>query len=160
MKKEIFEKILSKNGVLAKYDLTPEEKAELYSLMERLGMSQSTSYLRFFSKGFDLWEISGITKIKSDYLNSVKAELVKSEPEGRPGDRGYAYVLALDTDTPGRFYAAIKEANLVANFKEYMSGLGMSFNTTWTRFSEDNWKEWELYGIASVIEQFCNKENS
>lgn len=156
MKKKIFEKILSKTDVLMKNDLTPEEKVRLYSLMEGLGMSKSTSYLRFFTKGFDLWEISGITKIKSDYLNSVKAELVTSEPENRPGDRGYAYVLSLDTDTPGRFYAALKEAHLIVNFKEYMSALGMSNNTTWTRFSEDNWKEWELRGIASVIDEYCN----
>lgn len=156
MKKKIFEKILSKTDVLTKNDLTSDEKVRLYALMERLGMSQSTSYLRFFSKGFDLWEISGIAKIKSDYLDSVKQQLVSAKAEGTDdGDRGYAYILALDTGTPGRFYAALKEANLIAHFKEYMSTLGMSGNTTWTRFSDDNWKEWELRGIASVVDEYC-----
>lgn len=146
MTKKIFEKILSRTGVLTKNDLTADEKASLYALMESLGSSQSTTYLRFFSKGYDLWEISGVAKIKSDYLDSVKDKLIPNQSED-------AY------SAPGKFYATLKDAGLVLDFKTYMQERGMSQNTTWTRFSEDNWKPWELRGVASVIEEYCKEKS-
>lgn len=155
MTKKNFEKIL-KNDILNVSDLTVEEKKALYARMEELGMSQSTAYLRFFSKGFDRWEIEGITHTKNEFLLTETPETMK---EGeRKGDVGYEYVLSLNiADEPGAFYKFCQERVLCNKLVDFMFTRGMSQGTTRARFREDNWKPWEVMGIKAILEEFIKQ---
>lgn len=152
MTKKNFEKILKKE-VLDVKDLTPEEKKALYARMQELGMSQSTAYLRFFSKGFDRWEIDGVTLTKNEFLLTVTT----ADDESLEGDKGYEYVLSLEIgDEPGAFYSFCQERSLCTKLTDFMLPRGMSQMTTRTRFKAEDWKPWELMGIRKVVEDFLN----
>lgn len=161
MTKEIIEKFKVFDLPISSSELSPEIKKRLYATLEQYGMSQSTAYLRIFSKGFDQWELMGVEYIKADFLERYKKEFLMADSVDEDGniiegDRGYAAVLALNSDEPGGFYAALRQARLVKTFKEEMTDLGMSHHTVYSRFSEDDWKQWELKGIKAIFTEFAD----
>lgn len=161
MTKEIIKKIQLFDFPIPSSDVSAEAKKIIYSVFEREGMSHSTVYLRVFSKGFDEWELLGVDAIKQDFLERYKKEMlmadsVDEEGNVQDGDRGYAAVLALNSDEPGGFYTAIKNAGLVRTFKDEMLSRGMSPHTTYTRFLVDDWKPWEAKGVKGIVKEICD----
>ena len=57
MTKENIEKISIPSTALDVKDMTPDEKKHLSSFLLEKGFTSPTFYLRFFQKGFSLWEI-------------------------------------------------------------------------------------------------------
>ena len=160
-KENLYKKIEKGRFLKAKY-LTPKEKNELYDLMKKYGASCGFSYDRFFKEGFAEWELIGIDKVKADFIEEYKEELTMSVPTNSNsiGDRGYAAVLALDTETPGSFYNAIGIVKgLKKTFIERMFDLGMKSNATvYKRFTDDDWKGYERKGIAAIWSEFLENE--
>lgn len=161
MTKEIIEKISNPNTPLVISDMAVEEKKSLGDFLLTKGLTSSTFYLRFFQKGFELWEILGIKRCKEQFLAiSDIAKLLLSYVEvdvlgNEIGNKGYLYTLA-KSDDPGIFYACLKKANngLCIKFFEFMEEKGMSRNTVIKRFSADDWKPWEQDGIAYLLQTF------
>lgn len=138
MNKNCFSKILS-GGILNVSDLTSDEKKSLFALMEKYGMSVSTAYLRFFDKGFKSWEIIGVSKIKNDFM----ASLVKK---------------ADATSDTANFYARISALGEGVRFCNYMKSLGMkSQMTVRSRFKSENFDDWEVKGVASIIDEYIEQ---
>ncbi len=138
MNKNCFSKILS-GGILNVSDLTSDEKKSLFALMEKYGMSVSTAYLRFFDKGFKSWEIMGVSKIKTDFL----APLSINE------DAAFA---------TSHFYARISTLGWGVQFCKYMKLHGMkSQMTVRSRFKSENFDDWEVKGVASIIDEYIEQ---
>lgn len=140
----VLKKILEPKGTLLPDDLTPEQKKRLYDLFVQNEGSVSTAYNRLFKEGFDKWELIGIDKIKSDFLEENKVEITD------------------DLKKPGAFYEAIgKQRGLKVALRLTLQTLGMNSEVTvGKRFSTDNWKKYELVGVRSIIEQFCKDEQA
>ncbi len=164
MTKELVEKILHPNTFFDTGDLSADEKKRILAVLEKVGFTTSTFYLRFFQKGFSEWEILGVEKCKKQFLQlpevaKLLSDYVDDEDAASlPGDKGYYYILA-QSDKPGEFYACLKKANkgLCNKFMDYMSERGMCPATTIKRFStDDSWKPWEKTGMADILEQFIN----
>lgn len=151
MTKENFEKIFE-GKTLAIDDLTPDEKKALTARMQSLGMSPSTTYLRFFRKGFDKWEIQGVTSCKDEFLTTATPQ--DPSVADSTGNRGYGYVLSLSKKDS--FYKICKKQVLCAKLHEFMYQRGMSRCTALKRFKREDWKPWELIGIKAVIEDFLS----
>lgn len=138
MTKENLIKILNRHGHLKAADMPAEEKKRLYLLMEQYGATQSTTYNRFFDKGFDLWELQGIDQCKSSFISQSPhaAECLQ-----KVGSGFYTRL----TDFPG----------LKSNLANYMAERGMGHrNTVRKRFDADDWRQWERKGIWAIIEEF------
>ncbi len=165
MTKKNIEKISNPNTPLAVSDMKVDEKKALGDFLLSKGFTSSTFYLRFFQKGFELWEILGINTCKEQFLAiSDVAKLLLGYVEvdvlgNEIGDKGYLYTLA-KSDDPGIFYACLKRANngLCIKFFEFMEERGMSRNTVIKRFSTDDWKPWEQEGITSLLQKFRKGE--
>ena len=147
MNKNIWRKIKD-NGVLDAKDLTAEEKKQLYAVMDKYGMPKSSCYCRFFDKGFDSWEIQGVTKIIEEFLLTVVCD-------NEEGNRGYAYVLSLMPDyDDSKFYEMITNLRIGVRLCDYMSERGMTSQmTVRTRFKANDWKPWELVGIGNILDK-------
>lgn len=164
MTKEIIEKISSPVTSLEVNDISVEEKKNLAEFLLAKGFTSSTFYLRFFQKGFDVWEIEGIDSCKKQFLVIKDAtELLKGFTEtdalgNEIGKKGYLYDLATGDKTPGVFLTCLKKAGggLLTRFYAFMKDKGMSLNTTNKRFSADDWKPWEQEGIKTLLLQFEN----
>lgn len=136
MTKQIWRKITD-GGILNAKDLTVEQKKMLYAVMEGYGLPKATCYSRFFDKGFDKWEIKGVSKIKEDFLVS---ELRNSD------DR------KLGKDC--KFYNLVTNMKIGVRLCEVMSSLGMTSQmTVRTRFKANDWKPWEEKGIAAILNE-------
>lgn len=137
MERKLFRKFEDQRGHLECGDLTPEEKKRLYALLGSYGMSQSTAYVRFFSKGFDKWEMTGIDNICHDFITENDLRDMEHIRE--------------------RFYSSLPKINgLRVKLVRKLSSLGMSHrNTIEKRFDSDDWKPWERMGITRVINEFC-----
>lgn len=164
MTKEIIEKIKVFDLPVPSSEVSADMKKRLYATFEQYGMSQSTAYLRLFSKGFDAWELLGVDHIKQDFLERYKREMLMADSVDEDGnilegDRGYASVLVLNSDEPGGFYSAIKQARLVATFKDEMLARGMSPHTCYLRFSSDDWKPWEVHGARNILSEIDFSDN-
>lgn len=151
MTKQIFEKILS-GGTLDSKDLTVEEKKHLLAVMSQYGMPISTSYSRFFDKGFSQWEICGVSKLKEEFLSMAIPS--KEDGDDEEGTRGYGYVLTLE---PGyddsKFYDIICQLKMGVKLCDFMAERGMASQmTVRTRFKANDWKPWEVKGIRSIID--------
>ena len=72
MERHIFSKLESPGGHLEAKDLTADEKRALYALMGKYGLPESTTYNRFFDKGFDSWEMMGVDQCKADFVDSIE----------------------------------------------------------------------------------------
>lgn len=164
MTKQILEKITRNRTPLGIADISVEEKKELRAYMASKGFSEATFYLRFFQKGFDLWEIYGINECKKHFLELPEvAELLlayvdNEDPSASEGDKGYFYTLA-HSDDAGVFYQCLKKVNsgLCKKFFAFMDERGMSAATVIKRFTTEEWKEWERTGIRTVLENFSTK---
>ena len=162
MTKEIEKKILTPNGIFGKDDITPSEKQSLYDFMTSKGLSQSSSYLRFFAKGFAEWEIFGITYIKSKYLElpEVAKRLLEYKDDSfEDGDTGYLYTLA-KSDEPGVFYSCLRKVELCVHFQKFMAEHGMmSGSTVQKRFHVEDWKPFEVFGIKTLLAEWQETTN-
>lgn len=157
MTKEICKKITS-GGTFSVDDLTPEEKKALTALFVENGMSGSTVYMRFFDKGFDQWELFGVTKLREEFLASTFASIDGSEDE-EEGSKGYGYVLTLAPDyDDSKFYDIISQLKIGKRLCDFMAERGMASQmTVRTRFKANDWKPWELKGVNAILEEFVGK---
>lgn len=153
MTNKTFDKIIG-GRTLSPKDLTPDEKKDLYALFEAHGMTRSTCYLRFFDKGFDEWEISGISNIIDIFLHTSSC-VSWSDYTNKDGSQGYAAVLALAHDNDdGRFYDIVTNLKIGNKLVELMAKKGMKSQTTVrTRFKANDWKPWERKGIRRILEE-------
>lgn len=154
MTKDIIEKVKG-GGILSVNDLTPAEKIRLYELFDRYELCQSTCYRRLFEKGFDKWEIEGISKVQNEFLLT---ELCGTDDngEGEEGSRGYGYVLTQDGKYDRRdFYRMVTDLKIGIKLCEFMAARGMKSQVTVrTRFAENSWKLWELKGVRAILDEF------
>ncbi len=157
MTKQIFEKI-RRGKTLDVKDLTAEEKKRLYDIMGRYGMPTSTAYSRFFERGFRQWELLGVTKIQEMFLLSA-ASTFDGEKED-DGSRGYGYVLSMaDGYDASKFYDVLTDLKMGAKLCDYMAQFGMASQmTVRTRFRANDWKQWELFGVGNIIEEYIKGE--
>jgi len=161
MTKEIIEKICTPSTPLDVKDMSAEEKKLLGEFLAAKGFTTSTFYLRFFQKGFSLWEIIGIEKCKEQFLDmkDVSEVLLGFEDDDASGDehgdKGYLYTLAKSQE-PGVFYSCLRKArnNLCTKFWTYMLERGMCTNTVLKRFNTGDWKPWEQKGIKALLEEY------
>ena len=185
MNKNILSKITEPQGVLAVSDLTPDEKKNLYAMMQKLGSSENFAYKRFFQDGFSTWEIEGIFPLKAAYLNWLRTEekiflevrcvgerIISGEdnvavyryfyripPKAGEGEKFEERTF--DINEPGDFWRFLGDIFYRQKFGDFMNQYGMkSYNTVLKRFSEDDWKEWEKMGIRQVTELFTEKYGS
>jgi len=142
MERHIFTKLESPGGHLEAKDLTADEKRGLYTLMGKYGLPESTTYNRFFDKGFDPWEMAGINQCKTDFVETVENEAIKNILYG----------------TDDGFYSALPEGSgYRMRLVSHMAERGMVHRATVEkRFDADDWKEWERRGVRAVIDEFCN----
>ncbi len=142
MERDIFYKLESPGGHLEAKDLTADEKRGLYALMGKYGLPESTTYNRFFDKGFDPWEMMGVNQCKADFVETVENEAIRK--------------ILLCTDDG--FYSALPEGSgYRMRLVSHMAERGMVHRATVEkRFDTDDWKEWERRGVRAVIEEFCN----
>lgn len=161
MNKKNIEKISKVRTPLEVDDVPVNEKKSLMDFFAQVGMPSSTFYLRFFQKGFDMWEVLGIDECKRIFLDQpdVAKALLDYAGTGQmeENDKGYMYTLA-QSDTPGMFYSCIKcvDCGLCTKFFAFMNEKGMSATTVIKRFQTDNWKTWEKNGINKSLELFYN----
>ena len=161
MKIDIFNILLKPHKHLKSTDLTSDEKKMIYALMMKHGASYSFGYDRFFKEGFDKWEMIGIDAIKKNFLKLHDAEIASAVPDdGTEGDRGYAAVLALEAQDKGGFWKILGQVrSLKSTFSDYMIDMGMMSRITISkRFTNDDWKEWELIGVNKILEEFKNAQ--
>lgn len=141
MERHIFSKLESQGGHLEAKDLTADEKRGLYALMGKYGLPMSTTYNRFFDKGFDSWELMGVNQCKADFTDSIE-------------DAGLRDALY---NTDNGFYSALPEGSgYRMRLVNLMAKCGMVHRATVEkRFDADDWKEWERRGVRAVINEFC-----
>ena len=141
MERHIFSKLESPGGHLEAKDLTADEKRGLYALMGKYGLPESTTYNRFFDKGFDPWELMGVNQCKADFVASIDDDALRT--------------VLYNTD--GGFYRSLPEGSgYRVRLVSHMSERGMVHRATVEkRFDADDWKEWERRGVRAVIDEFC-----
>lgn len=157
MAKQNLKKILD-GEILGANELTAEEKKCLYDVMKEHGMSNSTTYLRFFSKGFSQWELLGVAKLRDEFLQTTPC-CVDDKGTEDPGSRGYGYVLTLAQDyDDSKFYDMVTALKMGVKLCEFMASRGMASTTTVrTRFRSNNWKPWEIKGVASILKTLLSE---
>ena len=163
MTKKNVEKISKPHTYFDVSEITNKDKRALLRILIEKGFTQATFYIRFFHKGFDAWEIIGIKECKRQFLNlpdvaKALTEYVDTEdPKALPGDKGYLYVLAM-SDDPDVFYSCLKKAGrgLRSRFCEFMAERGMGTGTVVSRFSSENWREWEYTGIRQILTDYIS----
>lgn len=150
--KQKLEKIFA-GGILDPKDLTADEKKWLYAVMQQQGMSMSTAYIRFFSKGFSPWELLGVSQLRESFLITSPCCVDNHNTEEK-GSRGYGYVLTLAKDyDDSKFYDIVTNLKMGVKLCEYMAEKGMlSPTTVRTRFKANDWKPWELMGVIKVLQ--------
>lgn len=162
MTKENIEKISIPSTALDVKDMTPDEKKHLSSFLLEKGFTSPTFYLRFFQKGFSLWEIMGTRECKRQFLAIPEtAEVLKSHetaPDTDNDGEGKSLYDMACSDEPGVFYACLKkEKGLCTRFFRFMQDKGMCMGVTIKRFSSDDWKPWEQEGITSLLREYMSK---
>lgn len=165
MNKETTEKILTPHQCLDVASISVEEKKIILSILAKKGFTTSTFYLRFFSKGFSSWEILGVKECKRQFLQLPDVAKALHEyiddtcKDSLPGDRGYFFTLA-NSDKTGEFYRCLRDTRLglCMKFQDFMLQHGMSPGTTCKRFTLDRWKEWELQGMRSILDDMIDNK--
>ena len=154
MRKEIIKEIISKPNVPfgRTVQMTAEERNEFRDVMEQAGAGWQMLYQRMTYRGFDAWELSGIDRCMSDFWQMVHSESNASESDASDGNTSDG-----DTATPmpplDHFWQTLVEQGHNVGFIKYMEVHGMSRNTTIKRFTELNFKPWEMDGVASIIQR-------
>lgn len=138
MRETIIRKIIAKpNTPFGRVvDMTSEERTELRDVMEKAGAGWNMLYQRMVYRGFDQWELTGIDRCTSDFWQSASNSTCP----------------ALDL-----FWQTLVEQGQNTAFVKYMETQGMSRNTTIKRFSEPNFKEWEIDGVERLLHRIQGK---
>lgn len=161
MNKQVWRKIIA-GRCLSPKDLTADEKKQLYELMSGYDMPVSSAYRRFFEKGFDAWELCGVSQIKDEFLITSACD-TDCGGNGEEGTRGYGYVQTLSPDYDGaHFYDLVTSLKMGVRLCDYMAERGMASQATVrNRFKADDWKAWERMGVANILRKhklLCNEE--
>lgn len=152
MREEILRKIIDKS-ILSVTDMSSDEKMHLQSVMYRFGMSPSTCYIRFFYKGYDFWELDGVTKTISDFVVSV----IKDIDDKDAADQ----LLKASKNPDSTFFKILTDLGMGVRLCDFMSERGMKSQTTVRkRFRTWNWKPWEMKGIKAILEEDFLKDTS
>jgi len=130
---EKIDKILQspRTPLMRQVELTADERTELRDALIKKGMGASTLYQRINYIGFDTWEMQGI--------NACIAEATSYS-----GD-------------PTLFWPWMVENGQHTKFTHFMEQLGMSYKVTLRRFSEFDFKPWELEGITAILQKAGQK---
>lgn len=137
MKKKNFTNLINGRGHSTSADFTPKDKSIIFSTLESYGMNRSTAYNRFFRDGFERWEIEGIENLLKRYCEALGIDNT---------------ITCLNEN----FYISL---NNKGKFKAFMSDNGMGLNTVIARFTNYNFKKWELKGIEQIInDHFIDEE--
>ena len=138
-----FENVLNPGADSRDLQLNAEQRKALYEQLERYGMPRSTAYNRIFregnASGFEDWEILGIRKVVQDFCTAHNLPL----PE--------------EKELPS-FYQEKLDGHREKLWL-YMGPLGLSKVTCLYRFKLWDFKEWELKGIRSIIDELCQRES-
>ena len=155
------EKRLNKHLPLNNKALSQDFRAQLDAAFKTAGCSQSTTYLRLYQKGFDLWELKGINQCVRDFVEKYRKEFYDyNDPDDPTWEPHYAYVLALDANMDdNRFMELLKRMRLVNTLRHHMSTLGMSESTSHKRFHQPDFKAWERRGALSIIKEVWEKND-
>lgn len=122
--------------------LSPDQKKLLWDVMSRYKATPGFSYRRFFKEGFKDWEMQGVEKVKSDFLqtHSEISELMEAGTVG--------------------FYQAVVKAGLREQFLLYMEGLGMGRSQAYDKFGlkgETTFMDYERIGIISIFKEYLEE---
>lgn len=138
MRSEKFNNILNGNGIATSSDFSADEKRFMFSVMEKYGMSVVTANYRFFRDGFSEWEMKGIRALIEEFV----------EDEG------------INIDFEDRIPSFYHSLPRKETFKDFMEKQGMCRKTAVVRFSQDNFKPWELIGVKQIIESYILNETT
>ena len=120
--------MLKDKNILKSSDFSAEEKAHIINSLVAEGCTKSTAYVRLFRDGFVQWQLDGIVNTVREYASQNNLSL--AEP--------------LDAE----FYSTLPSRE---KFKEFMKSRGMCWGTTIQRFTEWNFKPWELKGVRHLL---------
>lgn len=168
-------RILQPGNVLAATDISPDDKKQLYKVMQKMGATDSFSYTRYFRDGFDSWEIDGVVALKTAFLEWLQTKekiFLEVRNVGRSRWRHFYRIPPapaegqdftehdFDIMQPGDFWRFLGDIGYRKRFGEFMAERGMkSYHTVIKRFSSDDWREWERIGIRSVVEGFDDDDS-
>ena len=140
--KESINYLANSGNLTRRLPLSEEQKMYVREQFMQAGM---TSY-RFYNRclctgagsGFDEWEVMGVNACIDKFC----------EEQGLP---------FVDNDDKPKFYDTVCEGRREA-FWHFMQPLGMSKVTVINRFKKWNFYEWEVKGIAALVEQICESD--
>lgn len=145
----IIEKLTAPETHLTCDDLTPTQKKLLDEVMARHGAKWGLTYNRFFRFGFKEWELRGIDQIKRDFLEEHHDDIYSAD--------GSVLLPPIDVIVSGNgmFYKILgMKVGMKKCFTEHMNTLGMGFNQAISKFSVDDWIDYERVGIRAIMEEF------
>lgn len=153
MTKDVFDKITTPFSPLSSDEISVSEKKVLLDIFVQKGFTPSTFYLRFFQKGFSVWEIIGVNECKKQFLRLPNIVRILSESVDINS------VDMLKSEGKGVFYDCLRKAGngLCGEFFSFMGERGMSINTVIKRFKNEDWKLWEIDGIKTVLKSYIIK---
>lgn len=126
---KIFEKLLE-GGIIADVaELSSDEKRLIYDTMREYGMSDGTTWNRFYRDGFKPWELRGVRNIMAEFVKEQRLDPA----------------LLLE---PKLF---IGQLPVKRQFHKKMESYGMCATTTDYRFKGWNFKPWEEAGIRRIV---------
>ena len=146
----IIEKLQQPKTHLECNDLTPNQKKLLWEVMGRHEALQYFAYDRFFKEGFHQWELMGINRIKREFIEAHKTEIF---PEGV--DTHLLPTVDEMITGKGVFYRVLGMSfGMKKQFMEYMNSLGMGNNSVVSKFTTDDWRDYERIGVMTIMEEF------
>lgn len=122
-------------------DLVKEQREAFFQKMESFEMPRSTTFGRFFKKGFAQWEIEGVDAVKRKF---VEAYSLNFPPDYNfLEDKRNFYEILLAFEIP------------LSDFYDYMKQKGMKSSVTIKcRFALESWKAWEKMGIRKILTDY------
>ncbi len=134
-------------------DITANQKVLLFDIMQRHGATRGFAYNRFFQKGFDLWELTGITNINRDFLLTHIAEIYPHMTK----EETIPFIEELAVDTRNFYQTLGRVPGLKSIFQKHIGAMGMSNAVVFLRYNADNFRPYERMGIRVIIQQFENE---
>lgn len=134
-------------------DLTANQKVLLFELMQNYGATRGFAYDRFFQKGFDEWELQGITPICRDFLTTHIAEIYPHMTDSETAP----LIEEVATDSRNFYQTLGRVPGLKSVFQKHIGVLGMSNAVVFLRFNSDNFRPYERIGIRAIIAEFEEK---
>lgn len=153
MTKDVFNKITTPFSPLSSDELLVSEKKVLMDFFASKGLLPSTFYLRFFQKGFSIWEIIGVNECKKQFLRLSDVAKILSESAVANVD------ILMKSEGNGVFYENLRKVGngLCGKFFSFMQERGMSTNTVIKRFKNEDWKPWEIDGVKTMLEPYIKE---